>query len=123
MEIVSQVPHGLSQEESDSTSYDTLEITSLPSIVSEEYLELYFNSSKSGGCDDAVKRPTMDCLPIPQFCLDFLLRSKTYLSEHPPSTEEVGHDFRGMRILLSCTICNVRFLLTQWIDLGCVGVY
>lgn len=44
---------------SDSTSYDTLEITSLPSIVSEEYLELYFNSSKSGGCDDEVKSIAM----------------------------------------------------------------
>ena len=28
----------------------------------------------------------MDCPPIPQFCLDFLLRSKTYLKECPPST-------------------------------------
>ena len=27
----------------------------------------------------------MDCLPIPQSCLNFLLRSKTYLKEHPPS--------------------------------------
>ena len=27
----------------------------------------------------------MDCPPIPQFCLDFLLRSKTYLKERPPS--------------------------------------
>ena len=27
----------------------------------------------------------MDCLPIPQFSLDFLLRSETYLKERPPS--------------------------------------
>ena len=28
----------------------------------------------------------MDCPPIPQFSLNFLLRSKTYLKERPPST-------------------------------------
>ena len=39
------------------------------------------------------------------------------------AAEEVGHDFRGMHISLSHTICSVRFLLTQWVDLGCVGVY
>ena len=27
----------------------------------------------------------MDCLPIPQFFPNFLLRSKTYLKERPPS--------------------------------------
>ena len=27
----------------------------------------------------------MDCLPIPQFCLNFLLRYKTYLKESPHS--------------------------------------
>ena len=59
MEITSQVPPGLNQEDPDSTSYDTLEITSLPSTVSEEYLELYFNSPRSGGCDDAVKNIVM----------------------------------------------------------------
>ena len=39
------------------------------------------------------------------------------------SPEEVGHDFRGMCILLSRIIGNVLFLLTQRVDLGCVGVY
>ena len=29
----------------------------------------------------------MDCLPIPQFSLDFLLGSKTYLKECPPNRE------------------------------------
>ena len=29
----------------------------------------------------------MDCLPIPRFCLDFLLRSKGYLKERPPSAQ------------------------------------
>ena len=28
----------------------------------------------------------MDFLPTPQFCNDFLLRSKTFLKERPPST-------------------------------------
>ena len=37
--------------------------------------------------------------------------------------EEVGHDFRGMCILLSRIIRNVLFLLTQRVDLGCVGVH
>ena len=35
----------------------------------------------------------MDCLPIPQFCLDFLLRSKTYLKECPPSASLANRDF------------------------------
>ena len=35
----------------------------------------------------------MDCLPIPQFSLDFLLRSKTYLKEHPPSASITNRDF------------------------------
>ena len=39
------------------------------------------------------------------------------------SPEEVGHNFRGMCISLSRIICNVLFLLTQRVDLGCVGVH
>ena len=35
----------------------------------------------------------MDCLPIPQFCLDFLLRSKTCLNERPPSATVANGDF------------------------------
>ena len=35
----------------------------------------------------------MDCPPIPKFCLDFLLKSKTYLKERPPSTSVVNRDF------------------------------
>ena len=35
----------------------------------------------------------MDCLPIPQFCLDFLLRCKTNLKECPPSTSIANRDF------------------------------
>ena len=35
----------------------------------------------------------MDCLPTPQFCLDFLLRSKTYLKERPPSAGIASRDF------------------------------
>ena len=35
----------------------------------------------------------MACLPIPQLCLDFLLRSKTYLKEGPPSTSIANRDF------------------------------
>ena len=34
--------------------------------------------------------------------------------------EEIGHDFCGMCILLSR---NVLFLLTQRVDLGCMGVH
>ena len=45
------------------------------------------------------------------------------LSTPSPGPEEVGHDFRGMCILLSRIIGNVLFLLTQRVDLGCVGVY
>ena len=41
------------------------------------------------------------------------------------ATEEVDHDFCGMSNLLSRIIYNyiVLFLLTQRVDLGCVGVY
>ena len=35
----------------------------------------------------------MDDPLIPQFCLDFLLRSKTYLKERPPSTRIASWDF------------------------------
>ena len=35
----------------------------------------------------------MDCPPIPQFCLDFLLRAKTYLKERPPSASIANSDF------------------------------
>ena len=35
----------------------------------------------------------MDCLPTPQFCLDFLLRSKTYWKEHPPSSSIANRAF------------------------------
>ena len=44
---------------------------------------------------------------------------------HLYNTEEVGHDFRGMCILLSRIISNVLFivLLSQRVDLGCMGVH
>ena len=35
----------------------------------------------------------MDCPPIPQFFLNFLLRSKTYLKERPPSASVANRDF------------------------------
>ena len=35
----------------------------------------------------------MDCLPIPQFCPDFLLRSKTYPKERPPGASFANRDF------------------------------
>ena len=35
----------------------------------------------------------MDCLPIPQFFPNFLLRSKTYLKERPPSARVVSREF------------------------------
>ena len=38
---------------------DTLEVSNLPGDVSEELLELYFESTKSGGCADAVKSITV----------------------------------------------------------------
>ena len=36
----------------------------------------------------------MDCPPIPQFCLDFLLRPKTYLKERPSSGSIANRDFQ-----------------------------
>ena len=35
----------------------------------------------------------MDCLPIPQFSHNFLLRLKTYLKECPPSASITNRDF------------------------------
>ena len=35
----------------------------------------------------------MDCPSIPKFCLDFLLRSKTYVKEHPSSASTVNWEF------------------------------
>ena len=35
----------------------------------------------------------MDCPPIPQFFLNFPLRSKTYLKERPPSASVANRDF------------------------------
>ena len=35
----------------------------------------------------------MDCPPIPQFFLNFLLRSKTYLKERPRSASVANRDF------------------------------
>ena len=35
----------------------------------------------------------MDCPPIPHFFLNFLLRSKTYLKERPPSASVANRDF------------------------------
>ena len=40
-------------------SDDTLEVSNIPENVSKEYLELYFESPKSGGCVDGVKNVTM----------------------------------------------------------------
>ena len=37
--------------------------------------------------------------------------------------EEVGHNFRRMCILLSRIVYNGLFLLTQRVDLGCMGVH
>ena len=37
--------------------------------------------------------------------------------------EEVGHDFRGMQVKLSRAIGKALFLLTQWVELGWVGVH
>lgn len=40
-------------------SDDTLEVRNFPSSVSEEYLQYYFDSPKSGGCANAVKEITL----------------------------------------------------------------
>ena len=55
--------------------------------------------------------------------ISFLLEKIITKASYCTIAEEVGHDFRGMCILLSRIICNILFLLTQQVDLGCVGVY
>lgn len=69
VEIVSQLPPDFHQAEQDSTissqvssegaECDTLEVSNLPSKATEETLDLYFESPKSGGCEDAVKSVTI----------------------------------------------------------------
>ena len=53
----------------------------------------------------------MDCLPIPQFCLDFLLRSKTYSKEYPRSTSTANRDFplTGLH-----TLQGANYTIAQW---------
>ena len=49
----------------------------------------------------------MDCLPIPQFCLNFLLRSKTYLKgAHLAQALQMGTVVR-----LVYTHCKVQIML------------
>ena len=50
------------------------------------YILKYIPQSRERG-------PTMDCPPIPEFCLNFLQRSKTYLKERPPSASIANGDF------------------------------
>ena len=58
----------------------------------------------------------MDCLPIPQFSLDFLLRSKTYLKEHPPSSSIIklagGCGETGLYMLQAA-----NYTATRWFTL------
>ena len=49
----------LSQASSTVVEYDTLEVTNIPSEADVEYLELYFDSPRSGGCSGAVKNVSM----------------------------------------------------------------
>ena len=37
--------------------------------------------------------------------------------------EEGGHNFRGMQVKLLCAIGKALFLLTQRVDLGCMGAH
>ena len=47
--------------ESSKATFDdtTLEVSNLPENTSKEYLEYYFESPKSGGCENAVKEITL----------------------------------------------------------------
>ena len=44
---------------SSEVSEDILEVRNLPEQISKEFLELYFESPKSGGCSDGVKNVTL----------------------------------------------------------------
>ena len=69
MEIVSHIPPGLHQEDPDSAlssqesstavEYDKIEVANIPNQADEDYLQLYFESTRSGGCDDAVNSVMM----------------------------------------------------------------
>ena len=48
------------QDEREPIACDTLEVSNVPPNVTNDYLQLYFESaSKSGGCVDCVKNITM----------------------------------------------------------------
>ena len=67
------------------------------------------------------KRAPMDCPPIPQFCLDFLLRSKTYLKDRPPSAALqiwIFHRLASLHenvVSLVYTHCKVQIMLLRTI--------
>ena len=65
----------------------------------------------------------MDCPPIPQFCLDFLLRSKTYLKEHPPSGSIVNRNLSRpehvVRLVYTHYKVQTRIIMYSWCKLCC----
>ena len=99
--VTVEILSDLHQESLDSTSssqissttveYDTLEVSNLPKTASEDHLEAYFESLRSGGCIDAVKSVTMI---------------------QPGVAHVQFHDPKGMYTLALCFIqksCSVPF--------------
>ena len=59
----------------------------------------------------------------------YMESKRSFVSMSTPGTsyrslaEVIGHDFRELKFLFPRTVYNVRFLLTQRVDLGCGGVH
>ena len=50
------------------TADDTLVIRNLPNNVTKEYLQLYFESHRSGGCANGVKKVTLVKTGVAKVC-------------------------------------------------------
>ena len=62
----------------------------------------------------------MDCLPISQFSLNFLLTSKTYLKDGPPSAGIVNRNFqlaKGCGEIGLHTLQAANFIAAPWFAL------
>ena len=59
----------------------------------------------------------MDCPPIPQLCLDILLRSNTYLKERPPSASIDFHSLASLRMWFTHTTgCKIHYYTVVYIS-------
>ncbi len=59
----------------------------------------------------------MDCPPIPQFSIEFLLRSDTYLKERPAGTSIANREFPLPEDVVRLTLQGAVYTAVQWFTL------